>query len=110
MTTNTSADLASLDRVAHRLALLDSADKLTQVLEKLLPRLLKRIGNNKDAQIHDKLVEMISHILKRVRGDSSVKLQRSMRYDKRSMKPWQPMDCDPPLLEGGRCLGSLKRV
>lgn len=74
MTTSNSADLAALDRVAHRLALLDTADKLSNVLDKLLPRLLKRIGDNKDAQIHDKLVEMISHVLKRVRGDSAVKL------------------------------------
>lgn len=91
------ADLASLDRVSHRLAM-TTDDKLPQVLDKLLPRLLRRVGDNNQMQvrlrlnaidanaesdkeseqqalretldrIHAKLVEMLSHVMKRVRGD-----------------------------------------
>lgn len=75
-----SSDLASLNRVFHRLALVDSSEKLTTVLDKLLPRLLLRIGANQastspeKASIHTKLTEIISHILKRVRDDSKVRL------------------------------------
>ena len=86
-----STDLTSLSRVSHRLALVDEATKLQQVLDKLLPRLLYRIGDNHQAQqksdtateaslrdalskIHAKLVEMLSHVMKRVREDQSVQL------------------------------------
>jgi proteasome component ECM29 len=86
-----STDLTSLSRVSHRLALVDDASKLQQVLDKLLPRLLHRIGENHQAQqksdkaieaslrdalakIHAKLVEMLSHVMKRVREDQSVQL------------------------------------
>jgi hypothetical protein len=82
------ADLASLSRVSHRLALIDTPEKLQQVLDKLLPRLLQRIGDNHKAQlatndqilkgnlskIHAKLVEMLSHTMKRVRDDKQCKL------------------------------------
>ncbi|KAG7360904.1 proteasome stabiliser [Nitzschia inconspicua] len=84
------ADLASLGRVSHRLALVDTSQKLQTVLDKLLPRLLQRIGDNHQQQlqlqskdprlqdtlskIHFKLVEMLSHIMKRVRDDQSCKL------------------------------------
>eukprot|EP00934_Nitzschia_sp_Nitz4_P006344 Nitzschia sp. Nitz4//scaffold36_size144017//17459//24583//NITZ4_003068-RA/size144017-snap-gene-0.188-mRNA-1//1//CDS//3329549402//6334//frame0 len=75
-------DLLSLNRVSHRLFLVDTQDRLQQVLDKLLPRLLQRIGDNHQAQstcpsdeilkstlskIHSKLVEMLSHTMKRVR-------------------------------------------
>ncbi|KAL3920061.1 MAG: hypothetical protein SGILL_003448 [Bacillariaceae sp.] len=83
-----AADLASLARVSHRLALVDTTEKLQAVLDKLLPRLLQRIGDNhqlqmeiKDRQlsealskIHLKLVEMLSHTMKRVRHDRNCKL------------------------------------
>lgn len=42
-----SADLASLQRVSHRLAMTEES-RLSSVLDKLLPRLLKRIGENHD--------------------------------------------------------------
>lgn len=88
------ADLKSLDRVAHRLALL-TEDKLPEILDKLLPRLLQRIGDNHQAlvevssssslvsldsssassqlqekyqSIHTKLVDMLSHCMKRARA------------------------------------------
>lgn len=100
-----TAELSSLSRVSHRLALVNDSDRLQQVLEKLLPRLLKRIGdnhkeqlqlqsklqqetaNNKNSQddwkkelkeahdrIHAKLVEMLSHTMKRVKDDQACKL------------------------------------
>jgi proteasome component ECM29 len=86
-----AADLASLARVSHRLALVDTTEKLQTVLDKLLPRLLQRIGDNHRAQlaatdlqlkdvltkIHFKLVEMLSHTMKRVRHDQACKLNAS---------------------------------
>jgi proteasome component ECM29 len=95
------ADLTSLSRVSHRLAMVDSSEKLQQVLKMLLPRLLKRIGDNHQAQllldnetatassisssvadalkeslskIHAKLVEMLSHAMKRVREAQDVQI------------------------------------
>jgi proteasome component ECM29 len=66
----------------------DAGDPLERVLNLLLPRLLTRIGSNhaveqqttdralKDTlnKIHAKLVEMMSHIMKRVRADQQCKL------------------------------------
>lgn len=88
-------ELNTLGRVSHRLAMTEGP-QLEKVLSLLLPRLLKRIGDNhaktinltKDLtksetakatkilfdQIHSKLIEMISHILKRVRADNSCSL------------------------------------
>ena len=75
------ADLASLKRVSHRLAL-TTADKLGQVLNKLLPRLIQRLAENHPKipqgqiynEIHLTLMEMLSHTMKRVRQDANVKL------------------------------------
>jgi proteasome component ECM29 len=79
-------DLSSLSRVSHRLAMLDTTEKLSQVLDKLLPRLLNRIGENHQRQLvesslneplsrtHSKLVEMLSHTMKRVREDKRCQL------------------------------------
>ena len=100
-----TTELSSLSRVSHRLALVNDSDRLQQVLEKLLPRLLKRIGDNHKEQlqlqsklqqqtannnntqddwnkkrkeahdkIHAKLVEMLSHTMKRVKDDQACKL------------------------------------
>ena len=83
-----NAQLQSLSRVSHRLAMVDNAQKLQTVLDKLLPRLLQRIGDNNQAQknvtdaslksvlskIHMKLVEMLSHVMKRVRDDKNCRL------------------------------------
>ena len=84
-----SSDLASLNRVSHKIALVDNSQRLQTVLDKLLPRLLQRIGDNNQAQTSDnddpqlksilskthmKLVEMLSHIMKRVRDDNNCRL------------------------------------
>ena len=75
----------------------DAGPQLEKVLSLLLPRLLRRIGQNHEKtvkftstnscsseleksvkqvydQIHAKLVEMMSHVIKRVRADSSCEL------------------------------------
>jgi len=73
-------ELSSLGRVSHKLALVDSADRLSSVLDKLLPRLLQRIGANQQtktsvqSQIHSKLVEMLSHIMSRVKNEGECRL------------------------------------
>ena len=89
-------DLAQLGRVSHRLAMTDDGPQLEKVLNLLLPRLLSRIGTNhkrtvelsarQDAaaqqtalrqtydQIHAKLVEMLSHAMKRVRADAKCRI------------------------------------
>eukprot|EP00537_Pseudo-nitzschia_pungens_P002169 CAMPEP_0172363244 /NCGR_PEP_ID=MMETSP1060-20121228/6658_1 /TAXON_ID=37318 /ORGANISM="Pseudo-nitzschia pungens, Strain cf. cingulata" /LENGTH=2421 /DNA_ID=CAMNT_0013085947 /DNA_START=205 /DNA_END=7470 /DNA_ORIENTATION=- len=116
-----NAQLQSLNRVSHKLAMVDNAQKLQTVLDKLLPRLLQRIGDNNQARlelksklqsaltsthgnssgnssgngnsnstdantnhnlqlesvlskIHAKLVEMLSHVMKRVRDDPECRL------------------------------------
>ena len=91
-----STDLAQLGRVSHRLAMTDDGPQLEKVLNLLLPRLLNRIGTNRkrtvelsthrsgDAkmttlrqtydQIHAKLVEMLSHAMKRVRADAKCRI------------------------------------
>jgi proteasome component ECM29 len=97
-----SADLASFSRVSHRLAMVDTTEILQQVLDKLLPRLLHRVGENHQTQmdvkrmdtttlsptdqqqykylldslekVHAKLIEMLSHAMKRVRHDDKCKL------------------------------------
>ena len=99
------SELESLGRVSHRLALTESGGPLEKVLNLLLPRLLKRIGSNnkrstsksnssntslKDTynKIHSKLVQMLSHTMKRVRADKNCKLPCSsildLLYDSKS--------------------------
>jgi len=86
-----NSQLHSLNRVSHRLAMVDNTQRFQMVLDKLLPRLLQRIGDNNQAQlldttksnpqlksilskIHVKLVEMLSHVMKRVRDDQNCRL------------------------------------
>ena len=83
-----TAELSSLGRVDHRLGM-TQASQLPKVLNLLLPRLLARIGTNhanqkeatnvpslleKYQSIHQKLVGMLSHIMKRVRSDAECQL------------------------------------
>ena len=88
-----SAELSSMGRVSHRLAMTEAGAPLQKVLSLLLPRLLNRIGINHKRTlelrrhypneasvkatydtIHGKVVEMLSHIMKRVRADNQCKL------------------------------------
>ena len=105
------SELSSMGRVSHRLAMTEAGPPLQKVLHILLPRLLHRIGSNHQKtialgnyidltaedkeisvstkslydQIHSKLVEMLSHIIKRVREDRACKLPcdsvMSLLYD-----------------------------
>ncbi|KAL7580750.1 hypothetical protein ACA910_001033 [Epithemia clementina (nom. ined.)] len=81
------ADLASMGRVSHRLAMIDNAPQFESVVGKLLPKLLVRMGRNHQQQmqlktqpqprqqqlqpwlqkIQSKLMEIFSHILKRTK-------------------------------------------
>jgi proteasome component ECM29 len=86
--TKATAELSSLGRVSHKIAMTDAGDPLERVLNLLLPRLLTRIRSNhaleqqasdralKDTlqKIHAKLVEIMRHIMKRVRADQQCKL------------------------------------
>jgi proteasome component ECM29 len=73
MTTTEEETLASLTRVSHKLAL-TTPDRLGSVIDKLLPKLLQRLGSETSQQIQQKLIEMLSHIMKRVKEDTSVPL------------------------------------
>lgn len=91
------SELSTLDRVSHKLAMTEAGLPLQKVLNLLLPRLLRRIGlnNSKSAEfsrdfggsseleksiqrsfddIHQKVVEILSHILKRCKADQSCQL------------------------------------
>ena len=80
------SDLSSLGRVSHKLAMTNAGAPLEKVLSVLLPRLLIRVGANRALQqeyretknvvlkdtltkIHAKLVEMLSHIIQRIKAD-----------------------------------------
>jgi len=88
-----TSELSSMGRVSHRLAMTEAGPPLEKVLNLLLPRLLNRIGINHKRtlelkrnhpnetsikaiydSIHGKVVEMLSHIMKRVRADNQCKL------------------------------------
>ncbi|GJP72793.1 hypothetical protein CLOP_g3551 [Closterium sp. NIES-67] len=68
-------EVAGLDRLLTRLALTDDA-KLEKVLSKLLPLALSRLASPHDAA-RKKVMEMLAHINKRVRGASSIHLPLS---------------------------------
>ena len=84
------ADVSSLARVSHRLAMIDNVEQFETVVGKLLPKLLTRMGRNHHLQqqlqnnqqqqqdlkpwleqIQTKLMEIFSHILKRTKERSS---------------------------------------
>lgn len=94
-------ELSQLGRVSHRLAMTDEGPNLVKVLNLLLPRLLSRVGSNRRRtmeisrswsvatdtsseqqlklkelydKIHAKLVETLSHTMKRVRADASCQI------------------------------------
>jgi hypothetical protein len=76
-TTPEEETLASLTRVSHKLALTKD-DRFASVVDKLLPKLLQRLGENHSSAykepIQKKLMEMLSHIMKRVKEDTGVPL------------------------------------
>jgi len=108
--TKALADLSSLGRVSHKLAMTEAGAPLEKVLSVLLPRLLLRVGANRTLQqdystsnnvilkdtldkIHQKLVEMMSHIMQRVRADEHCQLPvvgiLELLYNKTTYTPIQ---------------------
>ena len=114
------SEFSTLKRVSHRLAMTEAGQKLENVLHVLLPRLLKRIGFNQQRiqdllrdgpsrlvsllkqeydNIHSKIVETLSHIIKRVRADHDCKLPcnavLSLLVDKQSTTAHFPTQLNP---------------
>uniref|UniRef100_A0A7S4MII8 Non-specific serine/threonine protein kinase n=1 Tax=Odontella aurita TaxID=265563 RepID=A0A7S4MII8_9STRA len=114
-------ELSSLGRVSHRLAMTDGS-ALERVISLLLPRLLRRIGSNHKRssdfvgvemtssspvaelkctydKIHSKLIEMLSHTMKRTRADSSCQIPcdsiLELLYDKRTQRAFSATEVDP---------------
>eukprot|EP00736_Rhodelphis_marinus_P002649 Rmarinus@m.5493 len=74
MTTQTpEAAIASLDNVLTRLAMIDNDERLQSVLDKLLPRLVVQL-DTKSTAVRDKVLSVLSHVMKRVRGLANVQL------------------------------------
>eukprot|EP00899_Mesostigma_viride_P010697 jgi/Mesvir1/19629/Mv09917-RA.4 len=65
-------EMAAMDRVLTRLALTEE-NKLEKVLEKLLPRIIPQVETKYEA-VKRKVMEILSHINNRVRGQMSIKL------------------------------------
>lgn len=64
-------EMAMLERVLHRLVITEDA-KLAPVLDKLLPKLLRKL--NDTPAVRGKIIDILSHISKRVRPNSSIML------------------------------------
>eukprot|EP00516_Mucochytrium_quahogii_P002212 CAMPEP_0203753948 /NCGR_PEP_ID=MMETSP0098-20131031/7629_1 /ASSEMBLY_ACC=CAM_ASM_000208 /TAXON_ID=96639 /ORGANISM=" , Strain NY0313808BC1" /LENGTH=1829 /DNA_ID=CAMNT_0050644769 /DNA_START=495 /DNA_END=5984 /DNA_ORIENTATION=- len=65
-------ELESLDRVLTRLAMVNDSSRLQAVLDKLLPRLLRRL--NASQEILNKTMVILQHVNKRVKEDTDIKL------------------------------------
>ncbi|CAM9523920.1 unnamed protein product, partial [Phaeothamnion confervicola] len=66
-------DVAVLERVLHRLVMTPD-DKLSEVLDKLLPRLVAKLNDKNDPTMRQKTVEVLSHVSKRVRPNTAIQL------------------------------------
>lgn len=67
-----AADIDQLDRVLHRLVVADDA-KLSPVLDILLPKLVLKL-NGTAPRVRAKVIDVLSHISKRVRPNASITL------------------------------------
>ena len=67
-----AADIDQLDRVLHRLVVADDA-KLAPVLDILLPKLVRKL-NGTAPRVRAKVIDVLSHISKRVRPNPSIAL------------------------------------
>jgi proteasome component ECM29 len=80
------SDLNALVRVKHRLTMVDTTEKLSSVLQKLLPRLFLKMNDNYlqlsssssapavreiRQQMHDQFIELLSQTMKRVRDETA---------------------------------------
>lgn len=71
MALNVEQEIATLDRVIHRLVVTED-DKLSAVLDKLLPKLLRKL--NDAPAVRGKVIDALSHVSKRARPNSSITL------------------------------------
>ncbi|CAM9803847.1 unnamed protein product, partial [Hapterophycus canaliculatus] len=67
-----AADIDQLDRVLHRLVVADDS-KLSPVLDVLLPKLVRKL-NGASPRVRAKVIDVLSHISKRVRPNPSITL------------------------------------
>lgn len=67
-----AADVEQLDRVLHRLVVADDS-KLSPVLDILLPKLVRKL-NGSSPRVRAKVIDVLSHISKRVRPSPSITL------------------------------------
>ncbi len=67
-----AADIDQLDRVLHRLVVADDA-KLSSVLDILLPKLVRKL-NGTAPRVRAKVIDVLSHVSKRVRPNPSIVL------------------------------------
>ncbi|CAM9194550.1 unnamed protein product, partial [Ectocarpus sp. 6 AP-2014] len=67
-----AADVEQLDRVLHRLVIADDS-KLSPVLDILLPKLVRKL-NGSSPRVRAKVIDVLSHVSKRVRPNASIEL------------------------------------
>ncbi|CAN0586941.1 unnamed protein product, partial [Ectocarpus sp. 12 AP-2014] len=67
-----AADVEQLDRVLHRLVIADDS-KLPPVLDILLPKLVRKL-NGSSPRVRAKVIDVLSHVSKRVRPNASIEL------------------------------------
>ncbi|CAM9848142.1 unnamed protein product, partial [Ectocarpus fasciculatus] len=67
-----AADVEQLDRVLHRLVIADDS-KLSPVLDILLPKLVRKL-NGSSQRVRAKVIDVLSHVSKRVRPNTSIEL------------------------------------
>lgn len=79
MTSVQSQEVAALDRVLMRLGLTEE-NKLEPVLLKLLPLVIRQLGTGAEG-VRKKVLEILTHVNKRVKGNASIKLPLSDLLD-----------------------------
>jgi Proteasome stabiliser len=73
MAQEAAKDVEALERILHRLVMTPD-DKLAGVLAKLLPKLLEKLNNAEATLVRPKVIELLSHISKRARPNTSITL------------------------------------
>lgn len=71
MATSVQEEIATLERVLNRLVVTDD-DKLSAVLNKLLPKLLRKL--NDGPAVRAKVIDVLNHVSKRVRPNTTIML------------------------------------
>lgn len=71
---DTKAEVASLDTVLFRLTALEKPEQLEAVLNKLLVPLLSKLRRDAPDEVRNKVLEVLSHVNKRVKDSTGIKL------------------------------------